>query len=183
MDFKRRIKAFLVMLSVTCAVLVVECNVYFPQNIRVMKGESVAIPEGFAYTLDVSGNTEKYGDYDATVKLLGLIPVKEVMVNVVPEKVLSPCGKAVGIKMFTKGLICVDTQSVQSTSGESYNIAKALNIQQTDIIISANGEELHTVEQFSQIIENSADNPAIFRHTCEYISKKSKKHLDKIDLV
>lgn len=147
------------MLTVTCAMLIVECNVYFPENIRVMKGENVALPKGFAYTLEVSGNTEIDGDYDATVKLLGLIPVKEVTVNVVPETMLSPCGKAVGIKMFTKGLICVGTQSVQSVSGENFNIAKGLNIQQTDMIISANGEELHTVEQFSQIVESSQGNP------------------------
>ncbi len=147
------------MLVVMSAMLIVECNVYFPENIRVMKGESVALPKGFAYTLEVSGDTEINGDYDATVKLLGFIPVKEVTVNVVPETMMSPSGKAVGIKMFTKGLICVGTQSLQSVSGENYNIAKGLNIQQTDIIISANGEELHTVEQFSQIVEASEGNP------------------------
>ncbi len=159
LNIKKRLKIFAVLLVVTATVLCVECNVYFPKEINVLKGENIKIPQGFAYTLETSSTIETDGNYDATVKLFGIIPVKEVTVNVLPEMQLIAGGKAVGIKMFTKGLICVGTQSIKAETGENYNIAKALNIKESDMIISANGTELHTIEQFSEIIENSGSNP------------------------
>ena len=55
LNFKKRIKTFCVLLVVTATILAVECNVYFPGNIRVISGEDVMLPERFAYTIDVSG--------------------------------------------------------------------------------------------------------------------------------
>jgi len=156
LNIKKRVKIFSVLLIVLSTVLFVECNVYFPGEIRVMNGESIEMPKGFAYTLETSAGAEASGDYDATVKLFGLIPVKQVTVSVLPEMQLMPGGKAVGIKMFTKGLICVGTEKIKGVDGETYNIAKALNIKASDMILSANGTELHTVEEFAAIVQNSA---------------------------
>ena len=161
MSTKKRLKAFLILLVVATTVLLVECNVYFPGEIRVMSGDEVEIPKGFAYTLETSSAIETYGNYDATVKLFGLIPVKEVTVNVLPEMELVAGGKSVGIKMFTKGLICVGSQSIKDKNGGNYNIAKALNIKESDMILSANGIELHTIEQFSKIIADSNGAPVV----------------------
>lgn len=151
----------MVLIVVAAAILFVECNVYFPKEIRVLNGENVEMPKGFAYTLEASSTTETYGSYDATVKLFGFIPVKEVTVNVMPEMELVAGGKSVGIKMFTKGLICVGSQSIKGVNGEHYNIAKALNIKEADMILSANGIELHTIEQFAEIVEESGGSPIV----------------------
>lgn len=159
LNIKKRLKIFAVLLTLTATVLLVECNVYFPGQIRVMNGEDVEVPDGFAYTFETSGAIETDGSYDATVKLFGLIPVKDVRVSVLPEMSLVPGGKAVGIKMFTKGLICVGTEKLKGIDGESYNIAKALDIKETDMIISANGKILHTVEEFADIVARSEGNP------------------------
>ncbi len=159
LNIKKRAKIFLVLLVVASTILFVECNVYFPKEIKVLNGENIEIPQGFAYTLETATNKETVGSYDATVKLFGVIPVKDITINVLPELKLVAGGKAVGIKMFTKGLICVGTQSIKGENGENYNIAKALNIKEADMIISANNTELHTIEQFSEIIENSNGNP------------------------
>ncbi len=161
LDRKKRIEIFLVLIVVAAAILFVECNVYFPKEIRVLNGENVEMPKGFAYTLEASSTTETYGSYDATVKLFGFIPVKEVTVNVMPEMELVAGGKSVGIKMFTKGLICVGSQSIKGVNGEHYNIAKALNIKEADMILSANGIELHTIEQFAEIVEESGGSPIV----------------------
>lgn len=155
MNIKKRVGAFFVLLLVSATALFIECDVYFPEEISVYEDNDVEIPKGFAYTLEASNAVETYGDYDATVKLFGLIPVKEVTVNVEPTKTLTPGGKAVGIKMFTKGLICVGTQEVEDQSGRKINTAKALDIKNGDIITSADGVELHTVEQFARLVENS----------------------------
>ncbi len=159
MKIKKRVKALFVLFVVSATILFVECNVYFPKEIRIVNGQEIELPQGFAYTLEASSKVETIGNYDATVKLFGVLPVKEVVLNVLPETKLVPGGKAVGIKMFTKGLICVGTQSIKGTDGENYNIAKALNIKVSDIILSANGIELHTIEQFTNVIDKSLGGP------------------------
>lgn len=155
MNIRKRLGAFFVLLIVSATALFVECDVYFPKNIHVYEGNTVETPKGFAYTLEASNTVESYGDYDATVKLFGLIPVKEVTVNVEPQVSLTPGGKAVGIKMFTKGLICVGTQEVVAKNGRKIDTGKALDIKNGDIITVADGVELHTVEQFARLVENS----------------------------
>lgn len=159
MNIKRRVTAFFCLLIVTATALFIECDVYFPENIKVYEGNTVETPKGFAYTLEASNVVETYGDYNATVKLFGLIPVKEVTVNVEPEMTLVPGGKAVGIKMFTKGLICVGTEKVTGENGVSTDTGRALDIKNGDIITAANGEELHTIENFGKIVESSNGSP------------------------
>jgi stage IV sporulation protein B len=155
LNIKKRVGAFFVLLLISATALFVECDVYFPEEIHVYDGQQVEMPKGFAYTLEASNTVQTYGDYDATVKLFGVIPVKEVTVNIEPEKSLTPGGKAVGIKMFTKGLICVGTQEVEDADGRKVNSAKTLDIKNGDIITAADGVELHTVEQFADIVEKS----------------------------
>jgi stage IV sporulation protein B len=155
------LKFFAVLVVVAAAILLVECNVYFPREIRIMSGEEYNTPKGFAYTLETSSAIETNGNYDATVKLFGVIPVKEVTVNVLPETRLVAGGKAVGIKMFTKGLICVGSQSIKDTEGAHYNIAKALDIKTGDMILTADGVDLHTIEQFSEFIEATKGSPIV----------------------
>jgi len=156
LNIKKRLKIFSVLLIVTATVLFVECDVYFPDNLRVVEGSKVEVPSGFAYTLETATNEVlSYGDYNAYVKLFGLVPVKEVTVNVVPKMSFVPGGKAVGIKMFTKGLMCVGTEKITGENGIIIDTGKALDIKSSDMIISANGEVLHTVEQFAKIVENS----------------------------
>lgn len=159
MNIKKRLGAFFVLLIVSATALFVECDVYFPKNIHVYEGNTVETPKGFAYTLEASNTVESYGDYDATVKLFGLIPVKEVTVNVEPQVTLSPGGKTVGIKMFTKGLICVGTQEVIAKDGRKIDTGKALDIKNGDIITTADGVELHTVEQFASLVEKLNGSP------------------------
>ena len=174
LNIKKRVGAFFVLLLVSATALFVECDVYFPEEIHIYDGQQVEMPKGFAYTLEASNTVEAYGDYDATVKLFGVIPVKEVTVNVEPEKSLTPGGKAVGIKMFTKGLICVGTQEVEDVNGKKINQSKSLDIKNGDIITSADGVELHTIEQFADIVEKSGGrelNLTISRNKGEEIKK------------
>ncbi len=160
LNTKERLKIFSLLLVVTATVLFVECDVYFPNNIKVVEGENFDVPKGFAYTLEtLSSDFEHYGDYNAQVKLFGLVPVKEVTVNIVPQMKIVPGGKAVGIKMFTKGLMCVGTEKIKGVDGIVTDTGKALDIKNSDMIISANNEELHTVEQFAEIVEKSQGSP------------------------
>ena len=155
MKMRKKLAAILCVGVITAISLFIECDVYFPDNIKVYEGKESHIPKGISYTMETSGTATAYGDYNATVKLFGLIPVKEVNVTVSPELTLAPGGKAVGIKMFTKGLICVGCEKIEDVNGVKYDTGKSLDIKSGDIILSANGKELHTIEEFGELVSSS----------------------------
>ncbi len=173
---KKRVSAFFVLLFVMLTVLFLECSVYFPEKIRLFSGETPDVRVGSAYTLEIpaSSNLEISGEYDAQVKLFGIIPVKHVSVDVLPEIYLVPGGKTVGIKMFTHGLLCVGTEQLKGEDGKTVN-AEELDIQSADIILRANGVMLHTVEQFGKIVEESAGKALILT-----VVKNGKSYAKKI---
>lgn len=156
-QMKKRLQVFFLAAIVVLTVMFVECNVYFPDTMHLYCGESPAVREGSPYTLDmpVSGTIEATGSYSASVKLFGLIPVKNVEVDVVSPKELMPGGKTVGIKLFTKGLMCVGTEKLTGTDGTVIDAEHQADLRSADIILTADGVELHTVEQFGKLVEQS----------------------------
>jgi len=160
-QIKKRVKAFFCFLVITATAMFVECDVYFPDEIKIFHGENLDVREGSPYTVDIatSGTMDAYGEYDASVKLFGVIPVKNVEVDVLPETTLIPGGKTVGIKLFTRGLMCVGTERLKGENGKTMDVGKDQDIKNADMITHVNGAELHTVEQLGKIVSGSAGNP------------------------
>ncbi len=158
MQKKKRLQLFLVEAVVVLTVMFVECNVYFPKEIHLFSGEQLQTRRGSPYTLDtaVSGTWETTGEYEASVKLFGLIPVKKVEVDVNSPKTVIPGGKTVGIKLFTHGLMCVGTEKLTGEDGKMVDAEKQGDLRSADMILKANDTVLHTVEQFGKIVEQSA---------------------------
>ncbi len=69
---------------------------------------------------------------------------------------LIPCGRAVGIKIYTDGLIVTKTGAVTDENGISSYPARKSSLKAGDVIVSANGTELKSSEQLSEII---SENP------------------------
>lgn len=158
---KKRVQAFLVFLVVAATAMFVECDVYFPDRIKLFYGENLDVREGSPYTVDlaVSGRLEANAEYNAEVKLFGLIPVKNVEVDVLPVTEVVPGGKTVGIKMFTKGLMCVGTEKITGENGATVDAEQQADLKSADMILRVDGVELHTVEQFGKIVEASEGRP------------------------
>lgn len=158
---KKRVRAFLIFLVITATAMFVECDVYFPDKIKIFYGENIDVREGSPYTVHIaaSGTMEANGEYDAEVKLFGLIPIKNVEVDVLPATEVLPGGKTVGIKLFTHGLMCVETEKLTGEGGKTIDAAKDADIKSADMIMSVNGAELHTVEQFGKIVSESEGKP------------------------
>ncbi|MBQ4087645.1 MAG: SpoIVB peptidase [Clostridia bacterium] len=154
---KKRLQIFCVELIAIATVMFVELGVYFPKEIHLFSGESLSIPKTSPYTLDtaVSGSWNAVGEYEASVMLFGLIPVKKVEVAVEAEKAVIPGGRTVGIKLFTHGLMCVGTEELTGEDGTIVNAEKQADIRGADMILKADDASLHTVEQLGKIVEQS----------------------------
>ncbi len=72
-----------------------------------------------------------------TLRLLGVIPIKEVAVQSIDVPMLAPCGKPFGIKLIMDGVMIIKTGGIVTTSGVVSPAADA-GIQTGDIIKSIN---------------------------------------------
>lgn len=88
------------------------------------------------------------------LKLFGLIPVSQTKVSIISEQEVTPGGTAFGIKLFTKGVLVIDINDIQTERG-LISPAKIAGIQKGDVILSINNIEVTSNEQISSLIKNS----------------------------
>lgn len=92
--------------------------------------------------------------YKSRLTALGLVPVKEVTVNVAKRRYVGLGGDIFGIKLYTKGVIAVNIDSVATPSG---NVSPCENadIRKGDNITHIDGKEISSAEELIKTVENS----------------------------
>lgn len=99
--------------------------------------------------------TNKDSRVNINLKMFGFIPLKTMMINVVPNKTVIPCGNSIGVKIHTNGALVVGTTSVLSSDGKYYEPFKSSNINIGDYIIKINDLQIKDISQVTSIIEKS----------------------------
>jgi stage IV sporulation protein B len=89
-----------------------------------------------------------------TLKLFNIVPIKEVNIQKTNDVYLVPSGNVFGVKMFTKGVVVVGLNDIQSDIGV-FNPAKSAGIKVGDIITQINGVKMSTNEDVSDILKSS----------------------------
>ncbi len=156
--------------------MIFECQLRYPKTMVLYEGERLSTGGNSAYSVDLpaavggvledsgelvsdhyqkSFNMNETGVYDMTVKLFGVIPVRTVTVDVKPRLELAACGDTIGIKIFTKGLVCVGTQSVKDKNGRVHDPAKEADIRSGDIFLKVGQEQLSDTEQMAKAVQKS----------------------------
>ena len=104
--------------------------------------------------------TGKYTETTAQMKLLDIIPVKDVKVTLSERQSVITGGQPFGIRLYTEGLIISRISSVQ-TSGGKITPADDAGLKCGDVILQANGNELKTNEQLLQLCHESKGDPVL----------------------
>jgi stage IV sporulation protein B len=106
-------------------------------------------PKGnFLYTVEADAEAlsqKETGSYTAKVKLFGLLPIKNATIHRIQQKSLVVLGTPFGVKLYTKGVIVVDTEE-QSAGVDA-------GIKEGDIILSYNGAEVRTNEALAAEVQ------------------------------
>ena len=110
--------------------------------------------------LDVLRNNNEIIEQDAKVELFNIIPVKNIKVTNSKRKYVVPGGEVFGIKLYTDGVIIVDTDVVETESG-NINPAEKSGLVIGDIIKKINGEEITSTKHLSKILEKSQGNEMV----------------------
>lgn len=97
-------------------------------------------------------NSAKLGNGE--LKLFNSIPIKKIDIKISDEKFVTPCGTPFGVKLYTRGVMVISMEDIV-INGKYLNPAKNAGIKIGDVILSANGKEIDTNEQLSEIVTNS----------------------------
>ena len=136
-----------------------------PDSISVERGNTITIGSYLPVTKTVksedkaveSFSTNVCGTYQLECRLFGLIPVKEVTVNIVDSSQLIPCGMPIGIYIETKGILVIDTGEVEDGNGNVLSPSRHI-LKKGDYIEKVNGETVESKEELIHAINRCSGN-------------------------
>ncbi len=112
------------------------------------------------------------GKANLEIKLFGLIPIKQLTVDVLPEKMVYPGGQSIGIKLRAEGVIVVGFNEVNG----SYP-AKEIGIRKGDSILAINGTKINGINQAAELINNEGSKSRSIQFTIKREENKVVKNV------
>lgn len=159
---KKAIRIFDAVLLALCAVLfgiIIWGTVALPDSVVSYNGDYSPFSRVITYAVSDKGNAAFVDSQNSpnrreSLKLFGVVPIKEVTLIEKDEKTVFVSGEVFGIKLYTDGVIIVGTQSVETDSGR-VNPAESCGLQVGDVIISIDGEKVYTSDSVQNILNNN----------------------------
>ena len=146
-------------------ILVYICNItLMPNNLILIQGETLDLKTIYGITvgrkqdgkvLQASSNLNKNkvndtGKIEVSLNLFGNIPVKKMDVNVIPKSKVVPVGKAVGMKLYTEGVLVVGMSEINGKKPYENS-----GIQEGDAIIEINNEQIENTNDLIETVNKS----------------------------
>ena len=93
-------------------------------------------------------------EYETSVKLFNIFPIKSAKVNMSDRKYVVPGGSIFGIRLYTKGVMIVKIDSVDTPQGKVSPGNKA-GLKVGDIILEVNSKQTHSNKELSSLVAAS----------------------------
>lgn len=148
-----------------------------PNNIVIFEGErlNLKITKGLSLSSNTSKtiltasniNKEKIdstGSNNLNLNLFGGIKVKDVNVDVIPKTKVIPLGSAIGMKLYTKGVLVVGMSQIETDNNEKKKPYENSGIEQGDTILEVNNNEIKNTDDLIKEINNSNGNPVKIKY-------------------
>ena len=125
-------------------------------NIRLAAGLKLKTVDNYKTTLASSNlNKEKIGSNKVKLQLFNNIAVKNINVSVIPSTTVIPIGKAIGMKLYTKGVLVVGMSEIENINNEKEKPYENSGIEEGDSIIEINNEKVNTTDELIKQVNNS----------------------------
>ena len=160
------IKFLSVLGAVACTlifILIYFAQITVPERVTIVEKTGYNMPKIFGFelfniksetNLDVLRKNNEIVEQDAEIKLLNSIPVKQIKVTNSKRKYVVPGGEIFGIKLYTDGVIIVDTDVVETSTG-TVNPAEKSGLMIGDIIKKIDGTEIESTKHLVKVLEKS----------------------------
>lgn len=125
----------------------------------------------------VAGETTS--SYQMRLKLFGIVPLKDVDIQVIENTTLTPVGRPIGIYVRTQGVLVVDTGSFAGANGDKYSPSE-YKLQAGDYLTAMDGVAISDKKQIREYVENGNGAEIIFQvsRKDELIQVKIKPEAD-----
>lgn len=146
-------------------IFVYVCNItLLPNNLILIQGETLNLKTIYGITvggkqdgkvLQASSNLNKNkvndtGKIEVSLNLFGNIPIKKMDVNVIPKAKVVPIGKAIGMKLYTEGVLVVGMSEINGKKPYENS-----GIQEGDAIIEINNEQIENTNDLIETVNKS----------------------------
>ena len=139
------------------------CNItLLPNNIIILQGEDLKINTAFGISINKtnnyniiqasSGNTNvvQTGKINYRLSLFDIFNVKDITVNVIPKTKVVPIGKAIGMKLYTQGVLVVGMSEIEGKKPYEKS-----GIKEGDMIIEINEREISNTQDLINNVNKS----------------------------
>ncbi len=166
------IKFLSVLGAVVCTlifVLIYFAQTTIPEKVTIVEKTGYNMPKIFGFdlfnisskiNLDVLRSNNEIIEQEAEIELLNIIPVKNIQITNSKRKYLVPGGEIFGIKLYTDGVIIVDTDVVETTTG-TVNPAEKSGLMIGDIIKKIDGVQIESTKHLTKVLEKSQGNEMV----------------------
>jgi stage IV sporulation protein B len=105
---------------------------------------------------------ENTSSYQMSLKLFGVVPLKNVDIQVIEDTTLIPVGQPIGIYVKTQGVLVVDTGSFLGDGGDRYAPSEEL-LYSGDYLTAMDGVAITDKKQIKQYVENCGGGEITFQ--------------------
>ncbi len=147
---------FSIMLAISMAAfsVIIYCDSKYPSNIYSNSNETIKLN---SYCSLFNKSTES----SRVMKVLGVLPVKDVTVSSVPVDEVVVSGTPFGVMLYSQGVMVVGTMPFMSSVGQ-VEPAKQSGIRVGDIIHSIDGKAVNSIEDVTECVKKSAGKTMAF---------------------
>lgn len=143
-----------------------------PENVMLLQGEHYTVKtllginittkqenyETIQVSSDLSESATKVGKINYKLNLFGIVPLKEITVNVIPKTYVVPLGDAVGLKLYTSGVLVVGMGEIEGAGNIKYKPYENSGIEEGDRIIAINNNTVTCTADLINEVNKSKGN-------------------------
>lgn len=106
---------------------------------------------------DILVDTSQQGIVELQISAFG-VPVKDVSVSILPKTKVIPAGNAIGVKLYTNGVLIIGKSTIEGEDNNLYKPYENTGIQEGDMIVEINNKEVLSTEDLINIVNSSNGN-------------------------
>lgn len=166
---KNKILRIVIIIGLMLLYLYIAVYSAVPNKITMIEGEELNYPFHDFITIsfekdssvEVSQNklvSNVTGKENIKLSLFGVIPLKTVNVNVISSNTVIAGGNVIGMKLNTEGLVVISLEEFTTRDYSKVRPYLGKNIQRGDMILSINGNQIESIDNFIEEIQDSKGN-------------------------
>lgn len=176
--FVKKLKSILIILFLLIIYVYISSIAMIPKHIVIFEGESLNIHPIFGVNLSENKNSKfdyevsdtiqtvtnlsnkisGVGKLNLSLNLFDKVPLKQIDVDVIKKAKVIPLGNAIGLKLYTKGVMVVGMSEIQGENKKNYKPYEGTGIVEGDMIIEIDEDEINTTEELIKKVNESNGN-------------------------